>query len=299
MPRRSIANPPSGSRAQRADILATVLADAVKSDGTSGSLKGAAVKVGGLNAGNIQLGFSVSLLVIVVFFFGRLFMAGEWTSSERARLITIFVLFCGASIFWGIFEQAGSTLTLFADRSTKNSILGFAFPSSWWQSVNAMMIVAFAPVFAWLWVRLGSHNPSYPAKFAIGLFFAGAGFALLVGGATLARGGHEVSPLWLLGVYFLHTMGELCLSPVGLSSMTKLAPTRVVSLMMGVWFLAASIGNFLGGSVAGFYERFELPQLFGMVATSGFVMALIMAALVIPIKRMMARNAEAGGSTAG
>lgn len=204
------------------------------------------------------------------------------------------MLFCGASIFWGIFEQAGSTLTLFADRSTRNSLFGWSWPSSWWQSVNAVLIVLLAPVFAWLWIRLGKRDPSYPTKFGIGLLFAGLGFALLVGGATLAQGGREVSPLWLFGVYLLHTIGELCLSPVGLSSMTKLAPARVVSLMMGIWFLAASVGNFLGGSVAGFYESFELPTLFGVVAASGFVMALVMFALVIPIKRMMARSAEVG-----
>jgi dipeptide/tripeptide permease len=273
-------------------VLETVLADAVKSGATKGSLAQVHVKVGGLNEGNVHKGFSVALALIVIFVFGRLFLAGQWTAAERARLVTIFVLFCGASIFWGIFEQAGSTLTLFADRSTDNSIFGLRFDSSNWQSVNALLIVLLAPLFAWLWLRLGTRNPSYPTKFAVGLLFAGLGFLLLVGGAMFAKGGREVSPLWLLGVYLLHTIGELCLSPVGLSSMTKLAPARVVSLMMGVWFLAASVGNFIGGSVAGFYESFELPTLFGMVAASGILMALLMFALVIPIKRMMERNAE-------
>ena len=240
-----------------------------------------------LTEGNIHDAFTVLLLATVILFFGKLFLMGDWTKSERARLVTIFVLFCGAAVFWGIFEQAGSTLTLFAERSTENSVFGFSFPSSWWQSANALLIVALTPLFAWLWIRMGSKNPTYPAKFAIGLVFVGLGFALLVGGATLAKNGAKVSPFWLLGVYLLHTIGELWLSPVGLSAMTKLAPVRVVSLMMGVWFLAASVGNFIGGSVSGLYEKFELPTLFSVIAASGVVMGAIMFALVKPMKRMM------------
>jgi dipeptide/tripeptide permease len=268
-------------------MIGQIFAHAVEGGRAAGSLQGLSVKVGGLNAYNIKDGFAIVLLVIVIAFFAKLFLIGEWTRSERARLVTIFVLFCGAAIFWGIFEQAGSTLTLFAERSTNNSILGFGFPSSFWQSLNAILIVLLAPLFAWLWIRLGKRNPSYPAKFAVGIFFAGLGFAVLVGGATMAKNGVLVSPWWLFAVYLLHTVGELCLSPVGLSSMTKLAPTRVVSLMMGVWFLAASVGNFIGGSVSGFYEDFELPSLFGVVAITGGVMALVMFALVIPMRNMM------------
>lgn len=243
---------------------------------------------------NIKNTFSIALLLLIVGFFGKLFLAGDWTRAERARLWTIFVLFCGASIFWGVFEQAGSTLTLFAERNTDNSIFGWTFPSSYWQSVNAVMIILLAPVFAWLWIRLGKRDPSYPFKFAVGLFFAGLGFAVLVFGAQLSVGDGDggvnpVSPFWLLSVYLLHTIGELCLSPVGLSSMTKLAPTRVVSLMMGVWFLATAVGNFLGGTVSGFYEDFELPTLFGAVAAGAGLMALIMFLLVGPIRRMNAQ----------
>jgi POT family proton-dependent oligopeptide transporter len=249
-----------------------------------------------LTKDNINRAFTVLLFTIVVGFFSKLFLAGDWTASERARLITITVLFCGAAIFWGIFEQAGSTLTLFADRSTDNNAFGRPFPSSWWQSANAIFIVILAPVFAWLWTSLGRHNPSYPAKFAVGLVLVGLGFALLVLPSGAAEKGQRVSPLWLLGVYFLHTVGELCLSPVGLSSMTRLAPTRVISLMMGVWFLALSVGNYIGGTVAGLYKSFSLGSLFGTVAASGIVMGLIMFALVIPVRNMMARNAEAGSA---
>jgi POT family proton-dependent oligopeptide transporter len=274
------------------DLVDEVVANVIETASTSGDLSDQAVKLGGLNSDNIKDGFTVLLFLTVVVFFGKLFLMGDWTRNERARLVTIFVLFCGAAIFWGLFEQAGSTLTLFADRSTDNRIFGYEFPSSWWQSLNAVLIVLLAPFFAWLWLALGKRDPSYPTKFAIGLTFAAAGFAVLIGGAVLSQDGSLVTPMWLIMVYLLHTIGELCLSPVGLSSMTKLAPARVVSLMMGVWFLAASVGNFIGGSVSGFYEDFELPSLFGIVAASGGVMALVMFVLVLPMKRMMARSGD-------
>jgi POT family proton-dependent oligopeptide transporter len=240
---------------------------------------------------NINTGFTIALFVIVIGFFTKLFLTGDWTKAERARLTVITILFCAAAVFWGVFEQAGSTLTLFADRSTDNTLFGWSFDSSWWQSVNALMIVILAPVFSWLWIALGKRNPSYPTKFGVGLLFVGLGFLWLVGGANAAEGGKLVGVHWLAGVYLLHTIGELCLSPVGLSSMTKLAPQRVVSMMMGVWFLAASVGNFMGGSVSSYYEKFELPTLFGMVGLSAIVMSVVMFILVRPVKRMM----EAGG----
>ncbi len=242
-----------------------------------------------VNKKNVNTAYTWVLLGLVAGFFLRMFTSGQWTRGEWARLVLITVLFAGATVFWGVFEQAGSTLNLFGDRSTRNSVLGFEFSSSWWQSVNAAWIVLLAPVFSWVWVALGRRNPSYAAKFALGLVFAGLGFLWLVGGARAAADGSRVGVHWLLGVYFLHTVGELCLSPVGLAAVTRLAPARVVSLMMGVWFLALSVGNFMGGSVAGFYERFELPTLFLLVAVSAFVMAGIMFALVIPIRNMLAR----------
>jgi POT family proton-dependent oligopeptide transporter len=215
-------------------------------------------------------------------------------SCSAASGGAFFVLFCGAAVFWGVFEQAGSTLTLFAERSTVNSIFGIDFNSSAWQSVNALFIVLLAPFFAWMWTSLGKRNPSDPAKFSVGLLFAGLGFLVLVGGAMNSSGWQRVSPLWLLSVYFLHTVGELCLSPVGLSSMTKLAPARVVGLMMGVWFLAASVGNYISGSVAGVYEDLALPSLFAYIAAGAGLMALVMFLLVGPIKRMLARSQGPG-----
>ena len=227
---------------------------------------------------NINKAFVVVLCTVVLAVFGKLFLTGDWTKPERARLTVIFVFFWAAAVFWGVFEQAGSTLTLFADRNTDNRIFGWKFESSWWQSVNSALIVLLAPVFSWLWIWLGKRNPSYPTKFGIGLVFVGLGFLWLVGGANESASESaedtKVGIQWLFGVYLLHTIGELCLSPVGLSSMTKLAPARVVGMMMGVWFLAAAVGNFLGGSVSGLYEDFPLPQLFLWVGRGA---ALVMA----------------------
>jgi POT family proton-dependent oligopeptide transporter len=234
--------------------------------------------------------FGVLLLVIVVAFFAWLFMAGQWTPEERTRLVVVTVLFLAAAVFWSVFEQAGSTLTLFADRSTRNELLGFAFPSSWFQSVNSLFIIALAPVFAALWLKLGTRDPSSPTKFAIGLLFVGLGFAVMIGAAQASASGAQVSPMWLVATYLLHTIGELCLSPVGLSAMTRLAPVRVGGMMMGVWFLATSVGSYIGGRVAGLYEAFSLPAIFGAVTAYALLAALVMALLIRPIKRMLARQ---------
>jgi POT family proton-dependent oligopeptide transporter len=231
--------------------------------------------------------FGLVLLAVTVIFFAGLLGSRSWTSAERKRLITIGVLFVASAIFWSVFEQAGSTLNLFAERSTDNRFFGMAIPSSWYQSLNAIFIVLLAPVFAWLWVWLGKRDPSSPAKFTVGLLFVAAGFGILIVAAKLAATGVKVSPLWLTATYLLHTIGELCLSPVGLSAMTKLAPARVAALMMGVWFLATSVGNYLGGRVAGLYESFSLPSLFTAVTLFALAAAVVLALLVRPIERML------------
>ncbi len=231
------------------------------------------------------------LVITSVVFFLWLFMAGEWTPEERKRLVVVLVLFIAATIFWSVFEQAGSTLNLFAQRNTRTEAFGMDFPPSWLQSVAPFSLVVLAPPFVWLWTWLGrrGRDPSSPAKFTFGLVCVALSFALLVIPAQAAQQGVLVSPLWLVGTYLLHTCGELCLSPVGLSAMTRLAPQRIVGLTMGVWFVALSAGNYLGGRVAGLYEAFTLPQLFGVVALVAGAAALVLALLVKPIRRMLER----------
>jgi len=211
--------------------------------------------------------------------------ARQLTATEWKRLGVIAALFLFAVLFWAAYEQAGSSLNLFADRYTRLSWFGREFPSSWFQSLNAVFVLVFAPVFSWLWVALASREPSSPAKFVWGLVLVGIGFLLLVPAAGFAQSGEgiRVSPMWLVGAYLLHTLGELCLSPVGLSMVTKLAPMRLVGSIMGFWFLTNAFGNKLGGTIAGYFDRLPLPQLFGAVAGVAIVSGLILLFLVKPI----------------
>jgi POT family proton-dependent oligopeptide transporter len=236
---------------------------------------------------NVNLVYTWLLFGIVGGIFAWLLSHRGWTPTERRSLIVVTALFAGSCVFWSVFEQAGSTLTLFAEEKTRNSVLGWDFPSSWWQSINAVLIVLLAPGFAWLWAKLGDFDRSSMIRFSFGIALVGLGFALLIGGAREAGDAGRASPLWLFGVYLLHTVGELCLSPVGLSSMTKLSPQRVQGLMLGVWYLSISVGTFLGSKVAGAYEEFDLPTLFGAVAGGAVLVALLMAFLIRPVSKLL------------
>ncbi len=236
------------------------------------------------SAEGISDAFGVILFGIVVLFFIWLLTAKGYTPQERRRFWAILVLFLASALFWSAFEQAGSTLNLFAERNTNmhtwDAPLWGLFRASYFQSFNSVFIIALAPAFAWLWVALRRHEPSITAKFSWGLVFVGLGFAILVPVA----GGTNVSPWWLTATYFLHTIGELCLSPVGLSAITKLAPARIASLMMGLWFLSTSVGDFIGGRLASVYESFPLPELFGIVAAFCIVVGALLVFLLKPMK---------------
>jgi POT family proton-dependent oligopeptide transporter len=212
-----------------------------------------------------------------------------FTSDEWKRMVAIVFFFLVAVLFWGAYEQAGSTLNLFADRYTRLEAFGWSFPSSWFQMIQPTFVILLAPVFAWLWVRLGPREPSVPAKFAIGVFFMGLSFLVLVpaGAFAQAEGGMRVSPWWLVLSYFISELGELCLSPVGLSAVTKLAPLRIVGLMMGVWFLSNAFGNKLAGWAAGFFSTMPLDSLFGVVAAILIGASVVVFALVKPIRGLM------------
>jgi POT family proton-dependent oligopeptide transporter len=212
-----------------------------------------------------------------------------FSTAEWKRIAAIVLLFVFASLFWSAYEQAGSTLNLFADRYTRLSLFGVSFPSSWFQSVPSIFVILLAPLFAWLWASMGDRQPSSPAKFACGLLFAGFSFLLLAPAGALAQSadGMRVSPWWLIGAYFLVELGELCLSPVGLSVVTKLSPARIVGLMMGVWFLSNAAGNKLAGWAAGFFATVPLETLFTTVAFAMIVSAATLFALVPTLRRMM------------
>ncbi len=211
-----------------------------------------------------------------------------FSREECQRIGAIVIFFLAAVLFWGAYEQAGSTLNLFADRYTRLEMFGFAFPSSWFQSVQPVFVIVLSPIFGWLWLRLGRHEPSVPAKFAWGLLFMGLAFFVLVPAGAMASGeGVRVSPWWLVASYFVSELGELCISPVGLSAVTKLAPLRIVGLMMGVWFLSNAFGNKLAGWAAGFFSSMPLNMLFAYVTTTLLVAAGVMFVLIRPSKRLM------------
>ncbi|MGE0415526.1 MAG: peptide MFS transporter [Acetobacteraceae bacterium] len=175
----------------------------------------------------------------------------ELTPVERNRIIAVLLLMVLSILFWALFEQAGSSLNLYVDRSVDRSILGFEVPTSVFQSLNAIYIIVLAPFFAMLWTWLGQRGlePSAPAKFGLGLMQLGAGFLVLVAGDT-ASGGAGTSVIFVFLIYLLHTTGELCLSPVGLSAVTRLAPAHLAGLLMGAWFFATAGGNFTAGLIA-------------------------------------------------
>jgi proton-dependent oligopeptide transporter, POT family len=212
------------------------------------------------------------------------------TAADWKRIGAICVLFLFALIFWSVFEQAGSTLTLFADHHTRLSILGWTFPSSWFQSEQPLFVIALAPVFAWLWVRLGKYEPSSATKFTLGLTLTAIGFLIIIPAARLAETQHtRVSPIWLTLLYFVHTLGELCLSPVGLSLVTKISPKKVVGLMMGFWFLATSLGNFFAGWIASFADRYPLYRIFTVDFLLPAAGAIALAMLIRPLRSLSAR----------
>ena len=255
----------------------------------------AAAGVMTINAQVVGTNMAYVLVGLALVYFAYMFFAGGLNTDEKKRVVVIGVLFVFAAIFWSAFEQAPTSLNLFARDFTDRMIGGFEIPATWFQSVNSAFIILLAPVFAFLWTYLSKRgiNISSPFKFSLGLAFAGIGFVVMILAADIvvASGGTvRVSPWWLVASYFFQTVGELALSPVGLSSMTALAPKRFVGQMMGIWFLASSVGNLIGGLVGGHVdpEKLEqMPQLFTGTTAFLVVAAVVLALLAIPIRRMM------------
>lgn len=211
------------------------------------------------------------------------------TSADWKRVGAIFVFFLFTILFWAAYEQKGASLNLFADNLVRTEIFGWKFPSSWLQSCTPAFVIMLAPLFSILWVRLGTRQPSSPVKFTVGLVFIGLAYCLLVPAAWLTGQG-KISPLWLVGLYFLEVIGEMCLSPVGLSTVSKLAPVRLLGIMMGVWFLAAAFGNKLAGFLSTFFvvdNNMQLVKLYGGIAVGLLISAGILAVLTPKVKKLM------------
>ncbi len=256
----------------------------------------AAASFGWLPLDPVALARGATLVIvgIAVLFFSYYFIAGGLDPEERRRGIVMVVLFVGCALFWSGYEQAGSSLNFFAERYTDRVVSGahFVIPAGWFQSLNATFIIIFAPFFAWLWVALARRNlnPSAPAKFAIGVMLMGSGFVVMAAAAAIVASGSKVLPYWLILTYLLHTFGELCLSPVGLSYFTKLAPKRFVGQMMGMWFLAFSLGNLVAGLIAGEFDVNNVAAMPGQYMHIVYFAVGLGALLLVtsrPVKRLM------------
>jgi POT family proton-dependent oligopeptide transporter len=215
--------------------------------------------------------------------------SAAFTAAEWRRIVAIVVLFVFAILFWAGYEQAGSTLALMADRNTLLEVFGFPFPSSWLQSLQPIFVVMLAPLFASLWIRLGRREPSVPVKFGLGLLFMGLAFVIMMpaGAAVDGDATLKVSPWPLIAWNLFSELGELSLSPVGLSAITKLSPARIVGLMMGVWFLSIAFGNKLAGSLAAYVSTMPLYSMFSSIAAALIITAVLMFLLSQPVRRLM------------
>lgn len=240
----------------------------------------------------------ITIVTLAVVFFGAVLLFGKLSGVEKKRIVVIAIFFVAAAMFWSGFEQAATTFNLFADRFTDRSLFGGFFPegvhpTTWYQSLNPIFIIALSPVFAWIWVALGKRNlePSAPFKFSLGLIQLGIGFGVMALAAGIVVSSDDKAlPTWLLLTYLVHTTGELCLSPIGLSAVTKLSPPRYVGQMMGTWFMGASLGNLIAGLVGGHVgggEIADMPGQFMQMMWIGGGAGVLMLIFAYPIRKMM------------
>ena len=231
---------------------------------------------------------------MAVLYFLYYLLIADLNTEERRRGVVMVVLFLGSALFWSGYEQGGSSLNLFAERYTDRTVewLHFVIPASWFQSLNSLFIFVFAPFLAWAWIALARRHldPSAPAKFAIAVILMGTGFLVMAVASTIVAAGSKVLPFWLIATYLLHTLGELCLSPVGLSFYTKLAPKRFVGQMMGMWFLALSLGNLVASLIAGEFDANNVAAMPGQYMHIVYFAVGLGAVLLVlsrPVKKLM------------
>jgi proton-dependent oligopeptide transporter, POT family len=235
----------------------------------------------------VAQGTGFFMLGLAILYFASVLLFGKLSTAEKKRIVVIFVFFMAAVLFWAGFEQAGSSMNLFAERLTDRVIFGWTMPASFLQSVNSIFLIVLAPFFGALWIRLAARQPSTPAKMGFGLVFLAFGFLVLAWGASFTANGAKVSMMWLIGTYFLHTVGELCLSPVGLSSVTKLAPKSLVGQLMGTWFMGTALGNLIAGLAAGGFAGMGIAELFISVAKVTGVAGIVLLIFSRPLRRLI------------
>jgi POT family proton-dependent oligopeptide transporter len=236
------------------------------------------------------------IITIAIGFFLNIYFAGDLSGAEKRRMIVLAFLFVGAALFWSGFEQAGSSLNLFANDLTRREIGSFTVPASWFQNLNSLFIIILTPAFAAFWIY-AEERWTIPVfvKFGLGLIFMGLGYLILVPAAHTAATGVKVSALFLVCTYLLHTVGELMLSPVGLSTFSRLAPERFTSQMMGFWFVAASLGNLMAGLLAAGMDTEHaagLPVAFMRIFLTGAAFGIILVLLARPLTRWALGGSE-------
>jgi proton-dependent oligopeptide transporter, POT family len=232
------------------------------------------------------------IVSISIAYFAFILFGGGLNRTEQKRVVVLFVFFFAAALFWSGFEQAATTFQIFSERHSERTFFGWEMPSSWFQFFNAVFIVTFAPIVNAIWAFLDKRgmNPSIPFKFGLGVLLMGIGFYIMEMGANVAVTGVKASFWFLSMTYVIHTIGELCLSPVGLSAFTKLSPRQFVSQFMGIWFVAASLGNLIAGLFAGNFDESNLaamPDLFHQVFLFGTISGLVLLVLYKPIEKWM------------
>ena len=226
-------------------------------------------------------------IVIPTLYFIFMYRSPKTTSVERSRLIAYIPLFIAAVMFWAIQEQGATILASYADKRTQLNFAGMEINPAWFQSLNPLFIITLAPVFAWLWIKLGKRQPTIPQKFSIGLLFAGLSFLVILLPVYFGGSDSLVNPLWLVLSYFLVVLGELCLSPVGLSATTKLAPAAFSAQTMSLWFLASAAAQALNAQIVRFYTPQTEMAYFGVIGVASIILGLALMALSPKIQGYM------------
>lgn len=238
----------------------------------------------------------IAILICAFVYFIYVFLFEKLNSDEKKKVGAILLIFLTVMMFYAGYEGQGSSLNLFADRYTNMFIGTFELPSSWLQSAPSFFVLLLVPFFAWLWVRLAKSNlnPSTPIKLALGLVFMGLGYLVMIGASQIVIGGDKPLPTWLIMTYMLHTIGEICLYPIGMSAVTKLSPKKLVGQMMGVFFMALALGNLIAGLYAGEFNEAAITanpnvliDLFGLIVKIMFVAALVVVIFSKPLRKLM------------
>jgi POT family proton-dependent oligopeptide transporter len=233
---------------------------------------------------------TIIITLISLSYFFYIFVFGDLDKNEKKRIVMIFILFIGAALFWSGFDQAGSSFNIFAKEYTDRVIFGWEYPASWLQILNPLFVVILSPFMSYLWIFLGKRmlDPSLPFKFGLGLIFMAIGFLVISFGAQIALSEGLAGARWLLITYLLHTIGELTLSPIGLAAISSLSPKKYVGQMMGVWFLASSLGAIIAGLISGQATNqglSSMPELFDQVAISASFFGLILIIIARPLHK--------------